>query len=79
MTHLNLLDQELLENTLRETRWLPGIHAGTIAINNIVLFKKKKDNICDVLNSVLSCISGLCTTAVELRKDITFTLNSEIQ
>jgi len=33
--------------------------------------QQKMDNICDVLNSVLSYI--------ELRKDIAFTLNSEIQ
>ena len=42
-----------------------------VSLKYFVLFNKKKDNICDVLNSVLSYI--------ELRKDIAFTLNSEIQ
>jgi len=57
--------------------WLPGTHAGTIANNNII-----SHNICDVLYSVLPCISGLCTAAMErqeLHEDNTFTLNSEIR
>ena len=66
------------------TCWLPDIRAGTIANNNIILFYSTKNqvyNVCDVFDSVLSYISGLCTAAVEqqeLHEDNTFTLNSEI-
>ena len=53
--------------------WAPGSQQDAHAFLLSILFysKKKMENKCDVLNSVLSYI--------ELRKDIAFTLNSEIQ